>query len=135
MTSELVALLAEARAEMVALMSDSCSIGHPSGSTLDDDGRSTSTYLTLYSGRCRVQMRGTTSALSTREIGDQQVAVMTVELQVPVDETAGAAIRDLVTVLDAEFDPDLIGRTFRIASLMHKTHATARRFQCIEVTA
>ena len=32
-------------------------------------------------------------------------------------------------------DADLIGRLFRVRDLAHKTHATARRVQCEEVTS
>jgi hypothetical protein len=47
----------------------------------------------------------------------------------------GIASDDLVTITASLLDADLVGRTFRVRELGHKSHMTARRVQLEEVTS
>lgn len=128
-------LLTTNRSAAEDVMVDTCRIEQPSGSTTSDAGVVSSTYTTLYTGKCRVQLHGTTSGASTREVGDQQVAVLTVEVQVPVAGTEGIHVRDRITILRATHDTDLVGRVFRVLQPAPSSDAPARLLQCLEVTA
>ncbi len=43
-------------------------------------------------------------------------------------------VGDEIEITASVHDADLLGRVFRIHDLAHKTHATARRVQCVERT-
>lgn len=126
-------VLARGRAAALALMVDTCTIRHQTGSTTDRlTGRQTPTYSTLYTGVCRVQQA---VAMGSRaEAGEVEPVLLRLEVQLPVADTEGITRGDLVTITAATLDDDLVGRVFRIRDLHHKTHATSRRLQCEEVT-
>lgn len=130
-------VLARGRAAAEALMVDACAIQRVTGTTLDPDtGAETPTYMPVYAGRCRFQSRNLTGA--SPQAGQQRVDLYVLELQIPATVT-GVAVNDVVTVT-ASVDPELVApradgtpRLFRVANLMHKTHATARRLPLEEV--
>ena len=128
-------VLTAGRAQAESRMCDTCKVERQSGTTLYDNGSESPTYTTLYTGKCRVQIRGTTTAQSIRDVGDQQVSVLSTEVQFPVVGSEGFEVRDRVTMLTAASDADLVGRVFRISQPASKSEATARRLQCVEVTA
>lgn len=114
-------------------MVDACTIDRRTGEPTDPDtGVITPVYEQVYTGRCRIQSRNTATTSPTS--GQQRVDLLTLEVQLPMSVT-GLAVSDLVTVTTSVHDPDLPGRVFRVANLMHKTHATARRVQLEERTS
>lgn len=129
-----VDLLAARRQAAESTMLDTCRIEHPSGTVTTDAGAVTATYVTLYTGRCRVHLLGASSQ-SRREVGDQQIAVLGIEVLLPVVGTEGIHVRDRVTILRATDDADLVDRVFRVSQPAPSSRADARRLQCIEVTA
>lgn len=77
-----------------------------------------------YSGKGKVQ---TTDAIGhDAEAGDRGIMVTRYEVHLPIS-AAAAAVDDVWSVTSSPNDPELVGRRFRVASLMHKTHPTARR--------
>jgi hypothetical protein len=116
-----------------ALMVDTCTVQRQTGSTTNDTtGVVTPTYSTIYTGKCRVQQRVPVS--KPADVGQAHVWLQRLELQVPMSVT-GIASDDLVTITDSLLDADLVGRTFRVRELGHKTHMTARRVQLEEATS
>lgn len=126
-------VLARGRAAAEAGMADSCTIRRTTGVATDDQtGAVVPTQTTVYTGKCRIQQ---TVAMGRRfEAGEASVVVLHLELQLPVVGSEAVARGDIVTVDAAVNDASLVGRTFRIRDLHHKSEATARRMTCEEVT-
>lgn len=122
------------QAQAESLMVDACIIDRPAGDPVlnESTGQMETTYAPVYTGPCRVQAPGTQGA--NPNAGEHQFTVLGHVVQLPIDATA-YAVGDRVRITTATFDPALVGRTFTVASLMHKTHPTARRLVCDEVTA
>jgi hypothetical protein len=122
------------RAAIEALMVDTVLITRATGETTFNEttGREEPAPPDeIYEGKCRVQRR---SGVERRpEAGERSWTVESVELQVPVS-AEGIEVGDTATITAAVLDPELVGREFRVASLAHKTHATARRLRVEEVT-
>jgi hypothetical protein len=125
-------VLGRAQAAALAGMADACTIRRVTGTVTDDfSGTVTPTYATLYTGKCRVQQR---LAQSTQEdTGEDYLQLLRIEVQLPMTVT-GLEVSDQIAIT-ASIDADLVGRTFLIRDLFHKTEASARRVQCIERTA
>ena len=131
MSRETTTLRGRAAAE--SGMVDACTIQRVTGnSTNDTTGVVTPTYSTIYSGKGRVQQ--TVPVSKPHEVGQAAVWLQRLELQVPMAVT-GIASDDLVTITASLLDADLVGRTFHVRELGHKTHMTARRIQLEEVTS
>jgi hypothetical protein len=126
------ALLGRARSAAEALMVDACTIARIGGRVTDTTtGEVTEPVTTLYTGKCRVQQA---QAQAQREdAGEDRLLMLRLEVQLPMS-VEGLEVGDIVTITASVHDPDLPGRVFRIHDLAHKTHATARRVQCLEVT-
>jgi hypothetical protein len=121
------------RAAAEANMADACTITRAGTPTTDDvTGKVTYSPTTVYSGKCRVQQRVPVS--KPADIGQAAVWLERLELQLPMSVT-GVASDDLVTITASVLDPDLVGRTWHVRELGHKTHATSRRVQIEEVTS
>lgn len=125
-------LLVRAQAAAKALMVDACTIKHKTGESTDAVGNVIPTYSTTYTGVCKVQQRQVEARPAT--VGEAAVFISRLELHVPVSVT-GVASDDLVTITASAHDADLVGRTFRIRELAHKSFPSARRFSIIEVTS
>ena len=129
------ALLARGRAAAEAGMADACVIRRVTGKTTDEvTGQVTKTYLSPnpYAGKCRVQQQ--VAVARGHDVGEDHVYVVRFELQLPAAQTAGLRVDDEVTITASVNDPDLIGRTFIVIELAHKSEATARRIGMIERT-
>lgn len=127
-----VSVLARGRLAAEAGMVDACTITRVAGRSTDTTtGAVTLTTSTLYTGKCRVQQLQ--AQVSTEDVGEDQVLLLRLEVQLPMGVT-GLQVGDRITVTASAHDADLVGRVFRVHDLAHKTHATARRVQCLEVT-
>lgn len=83
-----------------------------------------------YSGKAKLQ---TTDTIGNRADAIERVVMTTrFELHLPMS-AAAAAVDDVWTSTSAELDPELVGRRFRVASLVHKSFMTARRLAVEEV--
>lgn len=126
------ALLARARAAAERLMVDECVVRRRTGVVTDPEtGKTTPTYATVYTGRCRVQQRGPSARAA--EAGEAHLLMQRLEVHLPVsveDVQAG----DEVQVTAAAYDPDLVGRVFLVRDLHRKSQASARRLGVEERT-
>lgn len=126
--------LARGRLRAESLMVDACTISRTDPEAAPVWNEATMGYdppagSTVYTGRCRVQLRDTMA--STPEAGERVVVVQRAVVQVPMTVT-GVRVGDVVTVTSAAHDPDLVGNVYRVRSLFAKTHATARRLEVEE---
>lgn len=127
-------VLARAQAAALLLMVDTCTIRRLGSPTADPEtGVVTPAYTTVYSGACRVQQRSTAQA-RPHTIGEAAIFEAPLELHLPVTVT-GVASDDLVAITASAHDADLLGRSWHIRELAHKSFASARRFSMIEVTS
>jgi hypothetical protein len=126
-------VLARGQAKAAEGMADACTITRVTGrSTNTTTGAVTPTTSTLYTGKCRIQQA---QAQAQREdIGEDHLLLLRLEVQLPVVGTEALAVGDLITITAAVNDADLVGRVLRVHDLAHKSEATARRPQCLEVT-
>lgn len=125
-------VLLRGRAAAIALMVDACTIQHQTGSSTNTTtGAVTPTYSTVYTGPCKVQ--GAMSA-GGQDIAEAHLAVLRPFVHVPITVT-GVVEGDVVTITASVNDVELVGRVFRVLGPDHKSFATARRLQCIEVTS
>lgn len=113
-------------------MVDACTITRIGARVTDTTtGEVAEPVTTLYTGQCRVQQQ---KADARREdVGEDNLLLLRIEVQLPMSVT-GLRVGDLITITASAHDPDLPGRVFRAHDLAHKTHATARRVQCVEKT-
>lgn len=128
-------VLARGRGMAEAGMTDACTISRAnSGDTTNPitGYPATNATTTLYTGKCRVQQQAVISR--AHDVGEDTVWVVRFDLQLPVVGTEGLAVEDLVTITAAVNDADLVGRTFVITELAHKSEATSRRIGMIERT-
>ncbi len=126
--------LANGRAAAEDSMIDTCLITRTAiTSTNEYTGLTHETVTTVYSGKCRVQQRGRAHRRERNAYsGDKLLFELDMELQLPMSAT-GIKTRDDVTMLTSR-DPELVGRTFKVKGLAHKTDATARRLGIEEAT-
>jgi len=119
------------RRRVESLMLDTCTVGNPTGAiTNETTGVVTVTYTNVYTGRCKVQ--STSGTESNPTVGGATFTVLRSEVHVPV----GAFTPDdgqVVTITACALDALLVGRVFRVVSLLHKSQATAYRLGVEEV--
>jgi hypothetical protein len=113
-------------------MVDECVVRRGSGTTVTNpDATASTTYVQVYSGRCKVQ---TYEAYESRpEAGEYVWTVQRYSIHLPVGDSI--QVGDLVEVTASTLDPQLAGRTYRVAALLHKSFATAQRLGVEEVVA
>ena len=127
-------VLARGRFAAEASMADACTIKRlvTSSTTNPDTGYPTSTYTTLYTGKCRIQQQAVVAR--PHDVGEDEVMIVRFDLQLPVVGTEGLRVNDIVTITAAVNDADLVGRTFQVWELAHKSESTARRIGITERT-
>lgn len=90
--------------------------------------------ITVYSGKCRVQIKSVIASSSDASAGERVGTVQEFELQLPVDGTDTVAVNDVAEMLTCALDDSLTGRKFTVAARHEKSQATARRLRVIETT-
>lgn len=124
-------VLARARAAAELGMADTVTIRRTTGVTTVGP-TVTPVQTVVYAGKARVQQA---AAMGQRtDIGEAELVILRLELQLPVVGSEAVARGDIVTVDSAVNDTALPGRTFEVRDLHHKSEATARRMTCEEVT-
>jgi hypothetical protein len=116
-------LVAAARAEFEAIMTDTCVIRRQTGETTDPaTGEVIPTYTQVYAGGCRLQLRG----LVGREVqaGEQPVALSAAELQLPSTATGVLAVDDVAEITGSTTTPQQVGTRWRVQAATPKTHQT-----------
>jgi hypothetical protein len=128
--SNLAGALSSGRQFAESLMTDACTVKRVTGRTFDEStGEHVDTLTTLYTGACRVQMRG---AARLADAGDTLAVIGQVVVSVPIT-SVGYAVGDLVTITSATYDSTLVGTTYRVREPFAKSQATARRLVCEEL--
>jgi hypothetical protein len=127
-------VLARGQAAAEVGMADACTIRRENTSDTTDPvtGVGTTSYTTLYSGKCRVQQA--VAIARPHDVGEDKVWTVRFDLQLPVATSAGLQVGDQVTITTAVNDPDLTGRVFTVNELAHKSEPTSRRVGIVEVT-
>lgn len=129
-------ILARGRAAVARLMVDTCQIKRLASQYTDPStGITTDTMTTLYTGACRVQQSTLGAVQTPHNVGEAVIRLLAMEIQLPSVGTEGLQAEDQVTILTSLHDADLVGRTFRIKGLAHKSQAISRRVQCQELTS
>lgn len=124
-------ILIRARAAALALMVDTCTITRlVSTSTNPETGQVTPIYTTIYAGVCRIQQRSILARAFN--VAEAEQYMVRLELHLPMT-AVGVNADDITTMNTSLHDADLVGRLFRTRVLGHKTYASARRFELIEV--
>jgi hypothetical protein len=131
MSASLTALRGQTAA--IALMTDACTITRTSQVTNLQTGVVTNTTTTIYTGRCKFQQLVTGGLARPVSVGEAEVWQLPLHVHVPMTVT-GVRVGDIVTASASVLDPDLVGRTFWVRELFHKSYATARRLGLEEVT-
>lgn len=121
------------RAAAEAIMVDACVIRRKTGeSTIG--GVVTPTYSTLYTGKCRVQVKSDSQSGQGQNVGEAYLVVERLEVQLPVTVT-GLQEGDRITISASALDPDLVGRVYAVRDVLRKSHLTSRRVTVLQVTS
>jgi hypothetical protein len=113
-------------------MVDACVIRRRTGETVGADAVVTPTWATLYTGKCRVQIRA--EAGQGEEVGEAYRVIERREVQLPIT-AAGLAEGDRIEITASAHDPELVGKVYAVRDVPAKSEATARRVGVIEVTS
>ena len=118
----------------LALMQDACTVTRITGTSTDPQtGVVTPTLATVYTGKCKIQQVVTGGLARPALVGEAQFYQLPLHVHLPMTVT-GVQVADKVTVTASVLDPDLVGRSFWVKELFHKSFATARRLGVEEVT-
>jgi hypothetical protein len=127
-------LLTRARAAAEAAMTDTCTVKRVTGQTFNEEtGQHTPTFLTVYSGKCRVRAPGFHASSPTTGQATTKIVIGRVVVWLPVSTSAGVKVDDDITITAAAFDGALTGRVFRVSEQYGQSHSSSRRFVCTEV--
>lgn len=122
------------RAAAEALMDCTCTIRNPDGEPVydRDSGQEVpQPGSVVYAGPCRVQVPNVVE--ENPDAGERAWTVQAAIVSIPVTATE-PKVDDLVTIDAAALDEALVGVRYRVSAEHHKSHATARRLRCEEVT-
>jgi hypothetical protein len=127
-------VLARGQAAAEAGMADACTIrrANVGGTTDPVTGYPTQSYTQLYAGKCRVQQ--ITGIGRPHDVGQDYILEQRIDVQLPVAGTEGLKVGDQIVITASVNDQDLVGRTFLVHDLAHKSEPTARRVSCTEKT-
>lgn len=132
------AYLPEMRQHAESLMVDACVItkaGEGSGVFNQDTGQyDEPDWVTVYTGRCRVQISADIVNATDSESAERQWTVQAAVVQLPVVGSEAVRVDQVVEITAAVHDQALVGRKYGVTALHHKTHATSRRLRVMETT-
>lgn len=124
-------LLARAQAAAERGMEDACVVQRRTGESVGAGGVITPTYVTLYTGKCRV--RTLAESGQRDDVGEASRVIVRRQVQLPVSVT-GLKPDDRITIATS-LDPELVGRVFAIREVIGQTNVSARRCEVIEATS
>ncbi len=147
--SDIASTLAEGRAEMDGMFTDTVEITAPGPSGRGVFNEETGAYdladdrVLIYRGRGRLQVKADiNSNVVETTAGDREWTYLTAQLQLPAethpDDLGSVDDVDVDHVCDwltSEFSPALVGTRFNIQGPYHKTHAVYLRFRLRELVA
>lgn len=117
--------LEQSRADAEEGMTDTCLVTRASAEEVYDpaSGQYTTPETPVYDGKCRLQ--SVKAQAANPESGPAVYTVERVELQLPFGPTF--EIDDVATFTTAPFNPDLVGKKYRITGLGRKSQASSQR--------
>lgn len=115
------------------LMIDACVVRRRTGSSTGPGGVVTSTWSTVYTGKCRLKVESQTQGQMS-DIGEAARVVTRRTLQVPV-AAVGLLEADQVTIAASALDPDLVGNVYTVRVVPEGTTLTRRDVVLVEVTS
>lgn len=102
---------------------------------MDDQGQYPEpARLTVYVGKCRLQIASVMGEASSVDAGERDGTTQGAVLQLPVLASGDVSVNDVAELTACVHDPSLVGRKFTVAGRHGKSQATARRLRVIEVT-
>lgn len=126
-------VLARGRAAAEAGMVDTCIVEAKTGTTTDrQTGDATTTYATVYSGKCQLKKGDALGERTTA--GEGQVVILRPTLKLPIEGSEAVARGHRVTMTSCVHDPDTVGRQYTIRDEANQSAVTARRLILEEVT-
>lgn len=87
----------------------------------------------VYSGKCRVQVPNV--AENEADAGERAWTVQDALIMLPVSGSTAVLVGHHVVIDSCALDAQLVGKAYTVTAAHHKTHATARRLRCKEVTS
>lgn len=127
-------VLARGRAAALVSMTDACVVRRKTSSTEGPGGVMDETWADIFTGQCRVQVASRTEGGSNADVGEAALVLTSHEIQLPI-AADGILEGDQIEITAAVNDPDLIGRTYVVRTVLTKSEATSRRVSAIEVTS
>lgn len=128
-------VLEQGRTAAEALMTDTCVItrvtGEPGPVDPETGLRDPAPTATVYDGKCKIQTYEPHE--SAVESGNHVYTQQRYHLHLPIG-AGPVAVDDTADITASETDPQLVGRTYRLAGTHHKTYATAQRILIDEIT-
>lgn len=115
-------------------MVDACQVvrvtGQP-GATVDEETglRTPAPTATVYTGKCKVQTYEAHE--STPDSGDHVFTVQRYYVHLPAD--TDVRVDDQIAITASVLDAGLVGRSYRVVALLHKSFATANRVAVDEI--
>lgn len=126
-------VLARGQAAAEAGMVDACIIRRKTGESTSG-GVVSPTYSTIYTGKCRVQVKPDAESGQSQNVGEAHLVVERHQVQLPIAVT-GLQEGDRITITTSAFDPDLVGRVYAVRDVLRKSHPTSRRVTVLEATS
>lgn len=143
----LESVLAAGREAFADLLTDTCRITKP-GVGKGPFNEGTGQYdapapVVVYEGPCRIQVKADiNSNVVETTAGEREWTYLTAQLQLPVDNPAGAVgsvndvdVDNVAEILAAPHSPTLVGSLFNIQGTYHKSQAVYTRYRVRELVA
>lgn len=120
------------QAFLTASLTERCTIQHPTGGTTSPvTGAFVPTLTTTYTDQpCKVGAVGPTN----EQVAESTLVTLSPTITFPVDVT-GVVDQDVITITSAAFDPELVGRVYRVLGPTRRTFITRRQLNVIEVAS
>lgn len=139
LADDIAAVLPELRAEAERNMQDTCIITR-AGTGKGPWNESTGQYdkpprVTVYEGKCRLQIQSVTNSASDSTAGDRATVVQGDVLQLPVAGTGEVSVNDEAEMLTCVSDGELVGHKYTVVGRHGKSQATSRRLPVKEIVA
>lgn len=132
LADDVVAALPFLREQAESLMLDQCTISRPGAPVTDPDtGVVTNTSTSVYSGKCKVQSKD--SSTSSPEAGGHSFTVVSRQVHVPAG-SADVRDDDVITITAATL-PQLVGKVYRVDGFTPDSFDTAFRLPVKEITS
>jgi len=132
LVDDVLSAIPDMRAAAESLMLDACTITRPGEPVTDPDtGEVTNTATEVYSGKCKVQSKD--SSTSSPEAGGHSFTVVSRQVHIPAG-SADVLDDDVVTITAATLS-QLVGKVYRADGFTPDSYDTAFRLPVKEVTS